>query len=245
MAYTTDTEVRTQIRRDNRFGGYNTTESTQRNLFEPEFRPFSYGTDQIVASTDQIVASTDQIVASTDQIVASTDQIVASEPQFTIEKQYQFNKSSYDEEETSQRQMNITDFKRATEVEQQREYKEFRRAKLNARGKIAVAVYTIVAAIILAFCVYNAVMISSLNSSIAAKNQLVSTETQVITDLTNTYNSLGEDDYIVSQVGDNYKVPTSQDMVAVSDFNLKVREEVKEETNWFEKFCESFKKLFE
>ena len=238
MAYTTETEVRTQVKRDNRFGGFNTTESTQRNLFEPEFRPFSYGTDEIVASTDQIVASTDQIVAS-------TDQIVASEPQFTIEKQYQFNKSSYDEEQTAQRQMNITDFRRTTDLEQENEYKQYKRAKLNARGKIAVAVYTIVAAIILAFCIYNAVMISSLNNSIAAKNQLVSTQSQVITDLTNTYNSLGEDDYIISQVGDTYKVPTSEDMVAVSDFNIKERTQLKEQTNWFEKFCESFRKLFE
>ena len=221
MAYTFDTEVRTQVRRDNRIGGFNTTESNQRTLFEPEFKPFSYGTDEIVASTDQIVAS---------------------EPEFTIEKQYHFGRNGY-EEETNERKMNITEFKRATNVE--REYRTQARAKLNARGKIAVAVYSIVAAIIVAFCVYNAVMISSINADIAAKSQLVSTQTEVITDLTNTYNSLGEDDYIISQVGDSYKVPTNQDKVSVSDFKLKVRAEKNEETNWFEKFCESFRKLFE
>ena len=140
--------------------------------------------------------------------------------------------------------MNITDFKRAGAV-QESAYRVGSRAKLNARGKILVAVYSIVAAIIVAFCIYNAVMISSLNSDIAVKNQIVTTETQVITDLTNTYNSLGEDDYVISQVGDSYKVPTSQDKVSVSDFKLKVREERKEETSWFEKFCESFRKLFE
>lgn len=241
MAYTFDTEVRTQVRRDNRVGGFNTTESNQRTLFEPEFKPFSYGTDEIVASTDQIVASTDQIVAS-------TDQIVASEPQFTVEKQYGFNQTRYEEEsETAQRQMNITDFRRevSQEKEQAREFKAYNRAKLNARGKIAVAVYSIVAAIIVAFCIYNVVMIGSLNSSIAAKNQLVSTETQVITDLTNTYNSLGEDDYIISQVGDEYRVPTSQDKVSIQNFELKERAQKQEETNWFEKFCETFRKLFE
>lgn len=239
MAYGFDTEVRTQVRRDNRVGGFNTTEARQGNLFEPEFKPFSYGSDEIVASTDQIVASTDQIVAS-------TDQIVASEPQFTYEKQYDFNKTSYEEEtETNQRKMNITEFKRAVSTDQEREYKTYSHAKLNARGKILVAVYSIVAAIIVAFCIYNAVMISSLNSKVAAKNQLVSIETEVISDLTNTYNSLGEDDYIISQVGDQYKVPTSSDKVSISDFELKVRAEKKEETNWFEKFCESFRKLFE
>ena len=237
MAYTTDTEVRTQVRRDNRFGGFNTTESRQGNLFEPEFKPFSYGTDEIVASTEEIVASTEEIVAS-------TDQIVASEPEFTIEKQYHFGRNGY-EEETNERKMNITEFKRATTTNEEREYRTYQKARLNARGKIAVAVYSIVAAIIVAFCIYNAVMISSINADIAAKNQLVSTETQVITDLTNTYNSLGEDDYIISQVGDTYRVPTNQDKVSVSDFKLKVRAEKDEETNWFEKFCETFRKLFE
>jgi len=238
MAYTFDTEVKTQVRRDNRFGGFASHETSQRNLFEQEFKPFSYGTDEIVASTDQIVASTDQIVAS-------TDQIVASEPQFIVEKQYDFGRTSYeDETEVNQKQMNITDFKRSVNYEQEKEYKLYKQAKLNARGKIAIAVYSIVAAIIVAFCIYNAVMISSLNGSIAAKNQLVSTETQVITDLTNTYNSLGEDDYIISQVGDSYKVPTSNDKVSVSTFEFKERETIKEETNWFERFCESFKKLF-
>lgn len=246
MAYTTDTEVRTQVRRDNRFGGFASRETTQRNLFEPEFKPFSYGTDEIVASTDQIVASTDQIVASTDQIVASTDQIVASEPAYTVEKQYQFGKFGYDEE-TNERHMNITEFKRETntEKEQEREFRAYNKAKLNARGKIAITIYSIVAAIIIAFCIYNGVMISSLNADIAAKNQLVSIETEVISDLTNTYNSLGEDDYIISQVGDTYKVPSANDKVSLSDFKLKVRQERNEETNWFEKFCESFRKLFE
>ena len=241
MAYNFDTEVRTQVRRDDRYGGFNRTESRQGNIFEPEFKPFSYGTDQIVASTDQIVASTDQIVAS-------TDQIVASEPEFTIEKQYSFGKEAYQEEaEANQRQMNITDFKRASsfDQEQQKTYNTFARAKLNARAKILISVYSIVAAIIVAFCIYNAVMIGSLNGAIVAKNQLVSTETQVISDLTNTYNSLGEDDYIISQVGDTYKAPTNQDKVSVSDFEFKTRNQRKEETNWFEKFCESFKKLFE
>jgi len=238
MAYTTDTEVRTQVRRDNRFGGFSTSEATQRNLFEQEFKPFSYGTDEIVASTDQIVASTDQIVAS-------TDQIVAQEPDFVVQKQYDFGRTEYQEEsDVNERQMNITDFKRAGAV-QESTYRVGSRAKLNARGKILVAVYSIVAAIIVAFCIYNAVMISSLNSSIAAKNQLVLTETEVIADLTNTYNSLGDEDYIISQVAGQYKVPTSQDKVSVTDFDLKVRSQKQEETNWFERFCESFKKLFE
>ena len=121
-----------------------------------------------------------------------------------------------------------------TEQTQEREFKSYKQAKLNARGKIAITVYSIVAAIIVAFCVYNAVMISSLNGSIMAKNQLVSIETEVITDLTNTYNSLGEDDYIISQVGDSYKVPTENDTVSVSKFEFKERATRKEETNWFD-----------
>jgi len=239
MAYTTDTEVRTQVRRDNRFGGFRGSESTQRNLFEPEFKPFAFGqTEDIVASgqTEDIVAS-----GQTEDIVASTDQIVASEPEFTYERQYSFSTNPYEQEK---REMNITSFKRSEEVETYKEQKTYARARLNARGKIAIAVYSIVAMIIVAFCIYNGVMINSLNGDIASKSQIVANQTQVINELEATYNSLGEEGYIVSQVGDSFKVPTEADTVKVKDFELKERKHKAEETNWFESFCKTLRKLF-
>ena len=69
------------------------------------------------------------------------------------------------------------------------------------------------------------------------------TETQVIKELEATYNSLGENDYIAIQVGDSFKVPTEADTVKVSNFEMKTRKEVKEETNWFEDFCEAIRKI--
>ena len=235
MAYTTDTEVRTQVRRDDRFGGFARTETRQSNLFEPEFKPFAFG------QTEDIVASTDQIVASTDQIVASTDQIVAHEPAFEYERQYNFDGKQY---ETQKREMNITSFEREEQTQTASAYKTNQKVRLNARGKIAITVYSIVVAIIVALCIYNGVMISSISGDIASKSQIVATETQVIKDLEATYNSLGENDYIATQVGDSFKVPTEADTVKVSNFEMKTRKEVKEETNWFEDFCEAIRKLF-
>ena len=240
MAYFTDTEVKTQVRRDDRFGGFNRTDTRQSTLFEPEFKPFSYGTEEIVASTDQIVASTDEIVAD------GTDEIVASEPQFEVEKQYHFNTQRYNQsrEYDETREMDMPTFERDSAVQYKNQVQTYRKVKLNARGKIAITVYSIVVAIIVAFCIYNGVMINSVNSQILGKSEIVATQTQVITDLENTYNSLGKDDYIISQVGDSFKVPTVADTVSVSDFKMTERAERPEETNWFEDFCEALRKLF-
>jgi len=214
----TETTVRTNVRREDRFGGYQTTDTRSHTMFEPEFKPFTFGNQEIVANHET--------------------EIVASEPAFEVEKQYTFDTTSYERKE---QEMSIPTLEKRKE---ETAYQPKVKAKLNARGKIVVAVYSIVVAIIVAFCIYNGVMISGLNSDVDYKNGIVATQTQVITDLQNTYNSLGEDDAIISQVGDSFKVPTSADTVALSDFTIAEREVKQEQTNWFERFCETIKKLF-
>lgn len=221
----TETTVQTNTKREDRFGGFSTTENRTKTLFEPDFQPFTFG--------DEIPAS--------------------SETAFEVEKQYTFDTTSYTQQE-QQREMSQPTVQKSYETEivaskeaqivAHKDAQIVAKAKLNARGKILVSVYSIIVAIIVAFCVYSGVIVANLGSDISAKQQIVASQTQVISQLQDAYNSLGEDDAIISQVGDEFKVPTIADTVSVSDFEIMERPEAKEETNWFEKFCESLKKLF-
>jgi len=221
----TETTVQTNTKREDRFGGYSTTENRTKTLFEPDFQPFTFG-DEIPALSDTA---------------------------FEIEKQYTFDTTSYTQQE-EKKEMAQPTVQRSYETEivahkdaqivAHKDAQIVAKAKLNARGKILVSVYSIIVAIIVAFCIYSGVIVANLGNDISAKQQIVATESGVISQLQNAYNSLGEDDVIISQVGDEFKVPTSADTVSVSDFEMKERPEAKEETNWFEKFCNSLKKLF-
>lgn len=214
----TETTVKTNTRRDDRFGGFRTetTLSPSQTITEPEFMPFSFGSES------------------------------SSEPEtaFEVEKQYNFDTTSY-QEVSETRQMQIPTLEKMAEYQEQEIVaKTYSKAKLNARGKIMVSVYSIIVAIIVAFCIHNAVSINSLQADVVAKNEIVATQTAVITELQNTYNSLGEEDNIITQVGDSFKTPTEADTTVISDFKLSVREKPAEQTNWFEKFCENLRKLF-
>ncbi len=212
----TETTVKANTRRDDRFGGFSTQTAPSQTITEPEFAPFSFGTE------------------------------VSSEPEtaFEVEKQYNFDTTSY-QEVSEKKQMQIPTLERKIEhQEQEIVAKTYSKPKLNARGKIMVSVYSIIVAIIVAFCIYNAVSINGLQADVATKNEIVATQTAVITELQNTYNSLGEEDNILTQVGDSFKTPTEADTTVLSNFELSVREKPAEQTNWFEKFCESLRKLF-
>ena len=171
-------------------------------------------------------------------------------PSFEVEKQYTFDTTPYEEtQKASYQTMEMPSLQR-------REYNEdieivanqrrvtSSKAKLNARGEIAITVYSIVVAIIVALCVYNSIAINGLSSEIASKAQIVATQTEVINQLQDTYDSLGEDETILSKVEGEFKVPTADDVVYIDDFVMLERPTYKEETNWFEEFCKKLRKLF-
>lgn len=215
----TDTTVKTSASRVDRYGGYSTEQRrNQTTQVEPEFKPFSYGTEE---------------------------PSIESETAFEVEKQYNFDMGPYaDASKEQAKVMEIPTLERRQRIQTEATTKTYSRAKLNARGKIMVAVYSIIVAIIVAFCIYNAVAISGLESDIVTKNGIVATQTEVITELENTYNSLGEEDNIISQVGDEFRSPTDSDIVALDSFEMSVREQAESQSNWFERFCEKLRKLF-
>lgn len=216
----TETRVRTATQQD-LFSSYHPIAPTTDKIMAPEFKPFSFGTE---VPTEEITQT----------------------PAFEVEKQYSFDTQPYQKEEQTEAVMEMPTVDREQQIVASRreETQIVAKARLNARGKIIVAVYSVIVAIIVAFCIYNAVAINGMQSTIAGKEQIVATQTQVITDLQNTYNELGGEDYITSQVGGSFKKPTASDIVAVEGFEMVERPEEVSQTNWFEDFCQALRRLF-
>jgi len=188
------------------------------SLFTPDFQPIEYG-----SSLDT-------------EIVAKT------EPAFEVEKQY-FSPAAYKaSDEIVASKTFIPTMRHDTEIVASSQTAT--RAKLNARAKIAISCYSIIVAIMVAFAIYSGVMISSYNSQIAAKSVIVATESSVINDLQNTYDSLGENDIIADNVSSEFTKPESADILHLGGFEMQQRPKAQSQTNWFEKFCEKIKKLF-
>lgn len=165
------------------------------------------------------------------------------EPAFEVEKQYNFDTNQYKEDE--KRQMEFPSLEKSEQTVQKTVAKSeiVARPRLNARGKIIVAVYSIIVAIVLSLCIFNAVGISSLKNEIAAKSEIVATQTEVINELELEYNSLGDEDVIKSKL-DGFRTATDEDIVQVKRFKLSTRKHEEQETNWFEEFCTKLLNLF-
>lgn len=219
--YETETRVQTRTRNEDMFANYQPISPTRERIMAPEFKPFSFGSEAPTQNETQ-------------------------EPAFEVQKQYSFDTNSYVQEQEIVASMEMPTLQRHEEqqIVARSEQQIVARPKLNARGKIVVAVYSIVVAIIVAFCIYNAVAIRGLQGDVASKEQIVASQTQVITELQNTYNELGGDDYIASQVGDTFKTPTDADIVKVNGFEMVERPTEVSQNNWFESFCQSLRKLF-
>lgn len=191
------------------------------SLFTPDFEPIEYdsGSTQIIAKT---------------------------EPAFEVEKQYSFDTSSYSEESKQEQAMEMPTLEKKTEIvaksDEQTERKVY--PVLNARAKILISCYSIIVAIMLAFAIYSGVMIASYSADIASKTQIVASQTAVINDLQQTYNRLGDSDIIESSVSDDFSKPTSANTAHVETPKMYERTESRVESNWFEEFCQKFKKLF-
>ena len=79
---------------------------------------------------------------------------------------------------------------------------------------------------------------------VAAKNQTYITESIVINDLLEEYNSLGSSDRILSEVEGEFIEPTESNIIRVSRGSMEEREETQIESNWFEELCQFLSGLF-
>lgn len=216
-----ETEIRTSVKRQDRFGGFSTVNDTQRSLINPDFKPFAFGQET---------------------------EIVAQEPAYEVEKQYDFDMGGYEKREESQSSLYMPTFERAQSQEREivasSKVQQNAKIKLNARGKIIATVYSIIVAILVAFCIYNAVSIGSMQNIVASKSEVVSSQVEVINQLQNTYNTLGDADTIVANVGSEFVKVEESNIIHVEDFEYTAPKQSQTPTSWFEEFCQKIQKLF-
>ena len=204
-----------------------TQQKTQsRTLFEPDFQPIQYG--------------------------KMNSSSIYAEPEFEIEKPYSLTSeqvsepvefSSFSKSFGETEIVAHTDREIVAHQETEIVAKSNAKIKLNARGKIAISVYSIIVAILMAFAIYSGVMISSYNSQIAAKSEIVAQQEQVINSLTYTYNSLGESDSIAVSASEFEEI-SEANTTHIADLEMAERSKTEISLNWFERFCQNLRKLF-
>lgn len=112
--------------------------------------------------------------------------------------------------------------------------------KLNSRGKIIVSVVGIISALLMVLCIYNAVMIGKLSSTLAAKETSYTQMQKEVSLLEAGYNTMPTSTEIQAETG--FSKPSDLQTVDVG-----VRPEldsVPESTNWFNNLCETIAGLF-
>lgn len=230
----TETQTRVQTARDSQqdfFTDYKPLSPTTDRIASPEFKPYTFDASAPTSEVDYYQAPT---------------YTETQTPAFEVEKQYTFDTSTY--EQAQHQTMATPSIQRNTEIvareeEAKVQTKTMAKAKLNARGKIMITVYSIVVAIIVAFCIYNAVAINGLQSDISYKDGIVAYQTEVVANLQNTYDNLGAEDTIRNSAGE-FKSPSDADIVRVGGFELTERPAEATQSNWFEDVCEAIRKLF-
>lgn len=160
--------------------------------------------------------------------------------EYEVERNY----SSFDEDEqeTNQRIMAMPSV--VPRENKQTERIGEGKIRLRARAKIAITVYSIILACLVTFAIYNATAISSMNATIATKNQMVVEQQLVINELLSEYNSLGSDSTIRQKTEGVFVEPTESNIVRASKTQMTERDEVPVESNWFEDLCEFLSELF-
>lgn len=118
--------------------------------------------------------------------------------------------------------------------------------RLNARGKIVASVFGVVVGILIAFMIYNAVVISNLSNQLAYLEVEKQTITASVAESSLEYQELTSYENIDMKAWDDLNMSISD---GSSDKAMKInpRPEIKETTvqgNWFDSFCEFFSNLF-
>ena len=163
-------------------------------------------------------------------------------PEYEVEKNYLYSSDNDVVREENVRKMAMPDVYRKAKVVE--EIIPEQRVKIRARGKIAIAVYSIIILSLIAFAIYNAVAINQMQALVATKNQTYITQSEVINDLMREYNNLGSDETIRDKVAGEFIVPSENDIVRVSKSSMETRRETVVESNWFEELCSFLSGLF-
>lgn len=113
--------------------------------------------------------------------------------------------------------------------------------KLNARGKIFACMYSIVALLLVSFCIYNTVAISNIKNSLEQKEIEYSQELNDVNLLQKDYEEIA---YTTSTNQSNYVVINESNTVKVKIEKRPAFVKADETTNWFDKVCNFISNLF-
>lgn len=130
-------------------------------------------------------------------------------------------------------------------IERKAQEKEIQdvKLKLNARGKIIVAVFSIISVLLLSFCIYNAVLIGNLNATLKEQQVKAELVTRDVYNATNEYNNITSTDNILASLPAGYVDGSNK----VMEVNLTERPQIvsaEPSSNWFDKLCKFLSNLF-
>ncbi len=114
------------------------------------------------------------------------------------------------------------------------------KVKLNARGKILACAYSIIAGLLVAFCIYNVVAISNIKTSLVGYEKEYSMMVKEVSVLQGNYDGLNN----VNTSQSNFIPVSESNTVKVQLDKRPTFIDVNESTNWFDKLCNFFSNLF-
>lgn len=116
--------------------------------------------------------------------------------------------------------------------------------KLNARGKIIVAVFSVISVLLLSFCIYNAVLIGNLSAALTEQQAKAELVTRDVYNATSDYNGVTSTNNILASLPDGFGQGSNKEPMIVS---LSERPEIvsaEASSNWFDKLCNFLSNLF-
>lgn len=220
---------------EDRYGGYSSTTSNFSLFSKPSTTGTIDGQQEIDTSTsyaESLEESTTSYESPITTYEGESEYVASDMPSEENENEYTIVKTFMP---------NVERRTIVQEVEKPRHTISKTRVKLNARGKIFVSMYSVIACLLVAFSIYNAVAISNIKSTLIKKEELYEQTYSEVSTLQKNYDELSSMtnlDYSgYSPVGEgNTKVVQMEKRPTFLD--------VSKETNWFDKVCNFFSNLF-
>ncbi len=161
---------------------------------------------------------------------------------YEVEKEYKVQTPETISEETNKNFMPTVQRKSFAKVDN--ETTSSTKVKINTRGKILISVYSCIAAILIAFCIYNAFAISGLSKIVDNKQEIVATEQASVSQLEDQYEGLASEQNVRANLSSEFRQVTENDKVYVVSKSETEVPQYEEPTNFFNKICIFISNLF-
>lgn len=172
----------------------------------------------------------------------STGAETIGEQVFEVEKEYKIDQPVIIDDEIQPIKTFMPTVQKKTKavIETQEKVK----VKINARGKIMVAVYSCIIALLAVFAIYNAFSISNLNSTIAQKENAFVSDQETVLVLENQLSNMTTENNIKSKLNGNFREAQESDKVYLNHTEKTEVPVYNQPTNLFDKICVFLSNLF-